>query len=351
MTKTAQPPLVSILIVTYNSQKDIEQCLNSLTKVSDPSFEVVIIDNHSTDQTVRVCHAFRTKLPVRLKKLDSNLGFAAANNLGLQWCRGEFVLLLNPDTLVKANFLQPLVKAAGRHPRVAAIQPAVYLLSQPQHLNLTGKVPHLLGFDWLRDYQSKKLPLAGPIDSISGCGVMLRRSAIELVGLFNDDYFMYYEDSDLSFRLRLAGYSLWFEPKSHLWHNYHFLPDAKNLADQRKFYYAERNRLLNLLCNYQLTTVLILLPMMGLFEVGMIFFSWRRGWWSVKLAGYLSILKLWPKLIKTRQTTQGLRKVSDRKLLASAATRIEFALFRNPLLDYVANPIVSWYWSVMKKFL
>src|SRR3989344_1622259 len=270
-------PMVSIILVTYNSISYLRQCLNSLKKISYRPLELVVVDNNSTDNSVAI--TVRTvkgwPYPIRIIKNHDNLGYAAASNIGIKRARGTLVFVLNPDTQVNPDFLQPLVITMTANRQISACQPTVYLLRNRKKLNLTGKITHYLGFDWLRNYlasrglvidiikshrhqphsinpqsnnrgggkssQAPQISDQRQLTSFSGCGVLLRKKVWQQLGGFDDYYFTYYEDSDLSWRMRLAGFLIEYVPDSTIFHDYKFYPVKDYQSFQQKFYYGERN--------------------------------------------------------------------------------------------------------------
>ena len=218
-------PLVSCIVLTHNSAAYIKKCLEALKNISYPSVEILVVDNNSTDSTLKILSKFSNSVTIFSR--DVNDGYAGGHSFGIKKAKGYYLFLLNPDTIVTKNFLQPLVRKLQRNKMIAACQPIVYLMSSKKIINLTGKVTHFLGLDWLRDYQEVKARKSGEIISISGSGILLRKSALDQVGGFDHEYFMYYEDSDLSWRLRITGYSLWYCAESIIFHDYKFIPDEK----------------------------------------------------------------------------------------------------------------------------
>jgi len=342
-------PLVTIVIVTHNSARFIELCINSLLKAEYEQMEIVVVDNVSTDNTRKILSSFGDK--IRLILSESNLGYASGCNLGFENSRGPYVFLLNPDTEVKKDFLKPLVTAAQKNHKIAACQPLVYLLKEKKRVNLTGKVTHFLGFDWIRDYLQTEPPEKGEITSFSGCGVLLRKKAVEKAEYFDPFYFMYYEDGDLSWRLRLLGYKILFIPESIIYHDYKYLPKEGYQSLKRKLYFNERNRLITIIKNYQLSTLALLFPAILAVEVGMILFSFFGGWGKEKLAGYISILRNIGYLLRERKIVQRHRKVGDRKIIESFERVLSFKFFENPAVRYMVNPSLNIYNRLVSRLI
>lgn len=342
-------PLVSIIIVTFNSQKYIKGCLEAVLKTDYPSFEVVVVDNASTDETIGVIE--KNFPEVKIVKSRKNLGYAQANNLGAKKTRGQYVVILNPDTQVSKNWLKPLVQACSKE-EVAVCQPKIMLLSRKDLINLTGKTVHFLGFDWLTDYQKKDYRiLQRPIVSFSGSAFLIKKKVFEKLGGFDSDFFMYFEDGDLSWRLRLSGYKILLVPNSVVYHDYKFQPEEGYQEAKRKFYLLERNRILTVFKNYSAKTLFLILPAFLFMEVGMLFYFFSRGWWTEKPQAYFWLLKNSTKIFKKRRKIRRIRKLSDREVCLDFVGKIEFREFDNILLRHVGNPFLSLYWKMMRRLI
>ncbi|MEP7167011.1 MAG: glycosyltransferase family 2 protein [Candidatus Woesebacteria bacterium] len=342
-------PLVSCIVVTYNSEKYIKKCLQVLGKVTYFPIEIIVVDNGSTDNTIPIAQKSSSLVHVYLN--SENTGYAGGHTLGISKAKGMFVFLLNPDTTVTPTFLEPLVELIEKNSRIAAVQPLVYLDKSPKKINLSGKVTHYLGFDWIRDYESTIVRSSGEILSFSGSGVLLRVQALQKVGGLDRSYFMYYEDSDLSWRLRMLGYSIYYCAESRIYHDYKFLPDEEYQAARKKLFWAERNRLYTYFKNYSARTLLILLPIFLLMESALLVYFATKGWLVVKLHTYVSIWECRKSLFDSRRRTQKQRRNSDHVLTRNFESKIEFKLFDHPFMKYVLNPILLMYWKVAWQFI
>ena len=218
---------LSVVIVSYKVRAYLEQCLLSLAKAIDGiDTEVFVVDNHSADGTVEY---IGRRFPwVEVVACSHNLGFARANNIAIRRSTGQYVLLLNPDTVVAEDTLRRVVDFMDAHPKAGSA--GVCMLRQdgtmapesrrglPTPMTALYKMTGLCA----RYPQSKRfgryymgyLPTDRPvrIDVVSGAFCMLRREAIDRVGLLDEDFFMYGEDIDLSYRLIKGGYDNWYVP-------------------------------------------------------------------------------------------------------------------------------------------
>jgi GT2 family glycosyltransferase len=217
-------PRVHILVLNWNQWGLTAACLRSLLNVDYPACRIVVIDNGSTDDSMRkLAEEFEER--VDLIAAGGNLGFAAGNNLGIRRAleqAGDYVMLLNNDTIVDHDFLAPLVRALECHPDCAAVVPKIYFLSRPDTIWAAGgRVRPWLGQAANRGYGQRErgqFAEAGPVDFGSGCCLLISRAGLDQVGMLNEAYFAYFEDADWCLRARAKGMQVWYVPESRIWH-------------------------------------------------------------------------------------------------------------------------------------
>ncbi len=343
--------LVSIILVTYNSSEYIEKCLNSIKQSSYKQIEIIVFDNASTDNTVSIIKKL-AHLSTKVIENKKNIGYADANNQAVKIAKGEFVFILNPDTVVTPHFLEPLVKKMTDSENTAVCQPLVYLFDK-KTVNLTGKETHYLGFDWIKDFETKRKLETEQIYSFSGSGVLIRKRIFEMLGGYDEQYFMYYEDSDLSLRMHLFNYDIFFVPASIIYHDYKFLPKESYQSLHRKLFYIERNRVITLLKNYSSKTLALIFPIFLFMEFGLLFLALIQGWIVPKINSYKSIITLFPQIMKKRVEIQRGRKVSDTAIAQTLQSSITFSFgkFSNPVLLKILNQILSVYFKGIRHFI
>ncbi len=342
-------PLVDLIIVTYNSEKYINKCLGSVFKESGSFKQLIIFDNNSTDKTRSILIKYQKR--IKLICSNKNIGYAGGVNEALKVCKSKYFFILNPDTEVSKNFLNPMLKVMEGDKKIGACQPAVYLLTKKSTLNLTGKETHYLGFDWIRDYKAKVLPLIGEITSFSGSGVLIRTSLFNKLGGYDPFYFMYYEDSDLSWRMRLAGYKIVFVPESVIFHDYKFKTDEKYQPMKQKLYYLERNRLITIFKNYEIKSLILILPLIFLTEVLMLVYSLSKGFIRHKIMGYLNIVINLDLILESRKRTQGLRRTKDSTVTSNFKSVLSFSELNTRAVRIFVNPVLNLYLSIIRKFI
>ena len=209
---------LSIIIVSYNVRSYLEQCLQSVQKALEGiEGEVWVVDNNSQDDSVDV---LRRDYPwVRLIANTENMGFARANNLAIRQSQSDYVLLLNPDTVVEEPTLRGVLDFMDAHPEAGGAGVMMHnedgtLAPESRRGLPTPWVAGLKMFGFTKRYYMSHLPWDQPgrIDVISGAFCFLRRKAIDQVGLLDEDFFMYGEDIDLSYRLLKGGWQNWYLP-------------------------------------------------------------------------------------------------------------------------------------------
>ena len=209
---------LSVVIVSYNVRELLTACIDSVVKASEGiDAEVFVVDNKSADDTVEVIS--RDYPWVHLINNKENLGFSKANNIAIRQSEGEYVLLLNPDTVVAEGALSGAVEFMDQHPEVGGAGVRMHNTDGTLAPESRRAVPtplvaarKMLGFT--KRYYMSYLPWDKPgmIEVISGAFMMLRRKAIDEVGLLDEDFFMYGEDIDLSYRLLKGGWQNWYLP-------------------------------------------------------------------------------------------------------------------------------------------
>ena len=343
---------ITVIIVTHNSRIKLPDCLASLERQNYPKdlVKIIVIDNNSTDSTVGYV---KEKYPkIKLIANQKNLGFAAANNQGYYLAKkndSDYLFLANDDIILEANCLSHLMKVMASQDKIAAVQPKILLYPEKDKINSFGNSIHYLGFAFCNYYKCQDnlgitRPFATPYPS--GAAVLIKLSALEQVGLFDERLFMYHEDVDLGWRLNLAGYKVLLDPLSVVYHKYNY-SKAKY-----KFYYMDRNRLVVLLQNYRVLTILLILPILLFMEIGIILFSLKNGWFKEKIKGYFWLLSHWPSILSRRLDTQfKIRKVKDREVVKLFVASIKFQEIDNLLLKFIINPLMQIYWFIIRRII
>lgn len=204
-------PLVSIIIINYNGKSHLEKCLESLLKVNYTNFEIIIIDNNSTDGSVEFVKNNYSQ--IKIKKLEKNYGFAYPNNLGAKISNGDYLLFLNNDTIVTPNFIFELVEIISSNPNIVICQSL--LLKMNGDVDSSGDFIDYLG----REFNSReKKPTFQRILSARGASMLVKKDVFFELGGFDEKFFVSFEDVDLGWRANMCDYSVVLAPKSVVYH-------------------------------------------------------------------------------------------------------------------------------------
>lgn len=216
-------PKVCIIILNWNNLQDTIECLESVAKLNYRNFEIILIDNDSTDGSVQV---LEKRYPeITLLKNERNLGYAAGNNVGMEKAMElecEYILLLNNDTTIERECLRELVKTAVSDSQVAIVGPKIHLFQDPSIVWYAGgEILFRDAISVTRGLFKRDRPsynTAREVSFITGCAMLLRKRAIEEVGLFDPSYVSYMEDADLCWRMKKRGFRLVYLPSARVYH-------------------------------------------------------------------------------------------------------------------------------------
>lgn len=216
-------PQVSIIIVNWNGSKDTIECIDSLRKLSYPSYNILIVDNGSSPHEVK---ALRNAVAndCKIIELKTNTGFAIANNVGIRIALQNdagFVCLLNNDTIVDTDFLMELIQASTKEPGAGILGPKIYFHDKRNIIWYAGgKLNMYLGHrqEGLSHLDRGQFNVSKKTDYVSGACMLIRKELLEVIGLLPREYFLGWEDIDFCLAARKAGYACLYVPTSVVWH-------------------------------------------------------------------------------------------------------------------------------------
>ena len=234
-------PKISVIIANYNGKSLLEKCLESLFKVNYDNFEIILVDNNSTDKSVDF---IRKNYPsVILIKLDSNKGFAEPNNIGAKIAKGEHLLFLNNDTIVTPNFISELVKVMENDTKIAICQSL--LLKLDGSIDSSGDFIDKLGVV----YNSKtKINEIREISSARGASMIIRKKIFKELNGFDEKFFVSFEDVDLGWRTWISGYKVVINPKSIV---YHYGGKTQKTMNEKIAFHGLKNQLAMKITNFE----------------------------------------------------------------------------------------------------
>lgn len=215
------PPLLSVIIITWNSIKYLSTCLEHLLTQTHRDFEVILVDNGSEDGALNGLREKYPALDLHIHKINSNLGFAVANNIGARLAHGKWLALLNADAFPEPDWLEQLLRAADHNPEFTFFASRQIQVNTPELLDGTGDSYHVSGLAWRQNYNhpaSKYGIQSCEVFSVCAAAALYSRADFIKVGGFDEDYFSYFEDVDLSFRLRLSGGKCLYIPEAVVQH-------------------------------------------------------------------------------------------------------------------------------------
>ena len=319
-----EKPTASIVIVNYNGGQHLGECLAAVHEKSDVAFEVIVVDNASTDGSASDLSARYPSL--KLIASDVNAGYARGINAGLGQARGDFIVILNMDIVVEHGWLSPLIEFLKEHPDAGAVAPCMMLYEDPEKINALGQNVHVtgLGFNRKLNWPSQVVdPTPVRVSGVQGGAFALRTDEFRQLGGMNEHYFLYHEDVEISFRLALAGYRIFTVPAAVVRHKYvlHMTPE--------KLHWLERHRWLTVLGTYHAMTILLLTPFLFLTEALMAIYCLSRGRAFIKAKAQAIhwVLSNLTELNVSRRKIQAVRRVSDRQLLLSLHWRYNWDQF------------------------
>lgn len=262
-------PSVYIIILNWNGFNDTKELLDSLRNINQKNVKILVVDNNSSGNDVKQLET-NYKDFIQILKCDSNLGFAGGNNVGIKSSldqNADFILLLNNDTVVEKGFLEPLINKFNAEDQAGIVAPQINYFSQPKRIwSAGGKISKVRGSGFaISNKLDNEIPQTDRyVDFVSGCCMLIKAQVFKRVGLFDEKFFLYVEDTDLCFRVKKAGYRIFVTPQSKIFHKVN--SSTKNDFSVLPLYYTTRNRLYfskkNFPFYYYLTLLFISLTML-----------------------------------------------------------------------------------------
>jgi GT2 family glycosyltransferase len=314
-------PKVSIIIVNFNGGEIFKDCLSSVKKLNYPNYQLVIVDNASSDGTEKYA-------TIRNKK---NLGFVGGNNIGVEKSSGKYILLLNNDTTVSPDLLNVLVDKMETDPKIGVLQPKIYLMDKLDYLDNAGSFFTKIGFldHWgFMKKDDKEFDKEKEVFSAKGACMLIRKDLVDSVGLFDKDYFAYFEESDFCWKAWLYDKKVVYYPKTYIKHKVGFTTKTQNVNFLNYLYY--RNRICSLIKNLETKNLLWIIPVHIFISLGIAFIFLIRGSWSncllILRAVKWNILNI-NSTLKKRKQIQKIRKISDNEIFTRVGRKVDLNKF------------------------
>ena len=316
MQPSAEQPVVSIIVVSFNGRDHVEECLESLCLHTSPDdAEICVIDNGSSDDSVAIAERYAAKHPsVHIVQSDTNLGYAGGVNFALPHVHGRYIVVLNQDMVVEDGWLDQPLELLDSRPEIGAVSPMMVLYADSERINSVGQNVHVtgLGFNrWLGRPRADAGQEAFPVTGIHGGAFVIRREILDRIGGWDDSGFLYHEDVELSWLLHLLGYSIYCAPAAAVRHKYHLTMHPE------KLFLLERNRGHMLCCNLSPFTFILLAPFLLCTEAMMWAYCLLRGpqFLRAKMRAYFHTARTGQAIRERRAWTKSIRTRSDWQVL------------------------------------
>ena len=339
-------PSLSVLIVAWNSRRELARTLPALLPELGPDDELIVVDNDSPDDSAAVVRELAPR--AKLVRMGRNAGFSGGCNAGAEEAAGDLLVILNPDGAPRPGWGEA-IRLPWREGRGWAAWQALVVEAGGTEINSAGNPVHFTGIVWAGAHgepiaSAPSAPTEVPV--LSGACLAIPTATWRRLGGFAERFFMYHEDVDLSIRLRLQGGTVGIEPRAVVEHDYEFGASAGH-----KWRWLERNRLAFLVRDYPAALLALLAPALLATELALLAVSSRGGWGAQKLAANGEALRWLPRLLRQR------RRIQRERTVGAA----EFASWLTPDLDspFIAGPARSWpvrlalrtYWRLVRALL
>jgi hypothetical protein len=339
--------LTSIVVLNYNAGDLLLDCVESLYKTITHEFEIIVVDNVSTDNSHTRC---KEKFPqIRLIENKENLGYCEGNNVGIRDAKGEFIVILNPDTKVEPNWLEELFKSYQMfgdglyQPKILAFENNLF--------ESGGNMLHVFGFGYSKGRgvtDTAQYDIACEIGYASGACLFTKTETIKKIGLFDPFIFLYHDDLDLGWRAAHLGIKSFYSPKSIIYHagSYNYKWSG------RKFFWLERNRHYCLLTHYSKNTFYKMLPAMILVEIMMLIFYLSKGFIKMKFKAYADILKNLDHINRKYHEIESKKQIADSVLIKRLPDEMFIPdQFSNSPTAKIFNKTISGLSKIVKHFV
>lgn len=324
-------PLVSIIIVNWNGRAYLKDCLGSLSKISYKNIEILFVDNASSDDSVTYVKQNYPKIKIIVN--SKNLGFAEGQEGAFKKCKGPAVLLLSMDTIVEKDFLTELVKILYSSRDIGAVQPKLLMYPRTHVIDSIGSFFLMSGmlyhFGREKDPKNPIYNKTMEIFSAKGACILFRKEVIQKTGLFDKEYFAYFEETDLCHRIWLAGYRILYTPSSTVYHKGG--GSSKQINYSYILFHSYKNRLCTYLKNLSFFYMVQVIPktLFLYFCVSIFYLCTGKASLvgSVTKAVFWNLLHLSGTLAKRKYIQTNIRKVDDKTFLPKLTKQVRLSYY------------------------
>jgi GT2 family glycosyltransferase len=338
------PPPISVVVLGYGPEPVLGACVAALASELRAEDELVLVDNGIRAETMR---GLTLTEACRVVGDGHNRGFAGGCAVGVAAASGEVLVFVNSDAIVRPGAVRRLAAAVADHPERGLVSGCLRLAKQPDLVNSVGNPLHFLGLTWAghcgepaRDHM-----VAGPVAVATGGLFAISRETWDGLGGFDEAYFAYHEDTDLSLRSWLAKRPVMFEPTAIADHHYEF---GRN---PQKMYLLERNRFITVLTDYpRPLLVAVGLPLLAI-EPLLFAVALREGWAAQKVRAWWWILRHGPELARRRRQVQSQVRARPADIAGLMTSRIEPPMVGPPPGMNLLNDCLGLYWALIVRLL
>jgi GT2 family glycosyltransferase len=335
---------VDAIVLAYLPEPLLRASVAALLGSEKVDVRVILVDNGAPAEDVDALE----RLPgVTVLRPGRNLGFSGGCNVAVAAGDGEFVALVNGDAIVEPNTIARLVDELRERPEVGIAAGAVRLAANPDLLNSSGNIVHVLGLSWVGGLNEPETRTA-PTDTAGAMGALavLSRAHWDRLGGFYEPYFAYHEDAEISIRTWQAGLRVVNVPDAIAVHRYEF---GRN---PNKYYLVERNRLMFVLTLWGPRALVLLGPPLLALEAGMTLLALKQGWIRQKAAGWAWLWRHRRQLAARRRSVRGARQVSDRVWMGVLTDTLDTPLIALPrVVQKPLNLAMRGYWRLVRRLV
>jgi GT2 family glycosyltransferase len=355
--RVTHPEPVSAVVCNFNGEQYLPGCLDALLAQDEPPDEIIVVDNGSTDGSVRVIVERYPR--VKLVALPYNGGPCVARNAGMRAARNRLVLAVDNDAVPRPDVLGRLRAALVACPGAVAAQPRSVFASETTRVHYDGGRFHYAGLYSLRNFCAPLADAEGegvlPVDGLIAISPLLDRDRVLALGGYDEDFFILFEDYDLSLRLRIAGLAVLSVEDALVLHRGGTpgISFRGEVYPRIRAFYHSRNRWLLLVKNHRWRTLVVSLPGLCVYELVWTLFTLRSGHIKAHAAGKGGFLKDLGRALDKRRQVQASRRVDDRELLVGGPLTLSPQLVRSAAAraaSSVLDALLRAWWSVARPF-
>lgn len=314
-----EKPLVSVLILTYNRTDLLKNCLDSTLKSDYPNLEFIVTDNGSVEDIAGFVKTNYPHYKIKVVRLKENRGLTGGFNYGFNFCRGKYIMILSNDTRIQKQAISCMVDMVENDSSIGIVSPKIIQMRNPKLLHHVGSFMTYTGFLYhygiLQNKDNNQYQKNYYTFSCNGAGFLIRKKAAEFCGLFEEDFFFFYDESDLSHRIWLSGYTVVYCSKANLWHLW---SGTMQGANPEIWYHNHRNHISSFIRSLSIPYLLLILFNFNLMLMLWFFINILKLKFNIAItlprAYFWHLVHLRQTLKKRKFIQTKIRKVSDNEI-------------------------------------